>query len=72
MTIAHSFTIRINDNCYDANGAVVATHASREAALAQARGIAASGYWMRVPVGFVTVYEGRKEVAAFHYCAMAV
>lgn len=69
MTTTQSFTIRINDNCYDPNGAVIATHLQRDVAIAQARAIAASGYWMQVPVGFATVYEGRREVAAFHYRA---
>jgi hypothetical protein len=69
MTTAQAFTIRINDGCYDLNGAVIATHMQRDVAIAQARAIADSGFWMRVPVGFATVYEGRREIAAFHYRA---
>jgi hypothetical protein len=69
MTTSQAFTIRINDDCYDPNAPVIATHLQRAIAIAQARAIASSGYWMRVPVGFATVYEGRREVAAFHYGA---
>ena len=67
MNTTEAFTIRLNDDCYAPNGYVIATHAQRDAAISQARNIASSGYWFRVPVGFATVYQGRREVAAFHY-----
>lgn len=67
MTTTDAFTIRLNDECYNPNGYVIATHPKQEDAIAHARNIATSGYWFRVPVGFATVYQGRQEVAAFHY-----
>lgn len=67
MTNTEAFRLRLDDECYNPNGYVIATHASRDAAIAQARNIAASGFWFSVPVGFCTVFQGREEVAAFHY-----
>ena len=69
MNITEAFTLRINDECYEPNGYVISTHAQRNDAIAQARNIAHSGYWFRVPVGFCTVFQGRREVAVFHYSA---
>ena len=45
----------------------IATHAQRKDALDQARNIATSGYYFTIPVGFVAVFEGRTEIAAYFH-----
>jgi hypothetical protein len=67
--VEEAFTLRLDEDCEQPNGRVIATHAKREDAIAQARNIANSGYWFRVPVGYCTVFQGRREVAAFFHGA---
>lgn len=65
--IEEAFTLRLDEDCEQPNGRVIATHVKREDAIAQARNIAASGYWFRVPVGYCAVFQGRQEIAAFFH-----